>query len=85
MRLRRFDVSSEMLVSFFQPGPSFKLEIVENGLPADTEIVGADLNVNTRTLTLVLRSESFDDLREGDYPPLHPPIRCENGWPSLCM
>ena len=67
MRIKRFDLTPEVLKLFFSGG-RFDIQVIENALPADAELVRIHTNQNESTpgaISLFYTSASFPDLPEG--------------------
>jgi len=70
MRIKRFDMTSELLRSFFD-GKRRDIQATKNALPADAELVRIHTNQNESSpgvISLFYASASFPDLPEGSVP-----------------
>lgn len=67
-RLRRLEIMSDCLIPFFQQNQRAAV-VVKHGLPDDTALVRAFYEPYRDVLTLILCSESFSEVPEGDPVP----------------
>lgn len=58
-------LTSEFFRSLFTAGLKRPYEIIQNALPDDAEIVGADYDAFNGTLRVAFRSEKFAPVEEG--------------------
>lgn len=52
-------------------------EVIADGLPNDASIIDARIDWDRRGIVLIIQSDSFDELHEGELVPLlAPPVMC---------
>lgn len=82
MRVALLALTPELFVELAKAcksGPPRRFEVAENPLPDDAEIVAVShnsdpLRLHYGTVLLVIKSEVFVDVPEGNYMPMLPPI-----------
>jgi len=71
-RYRIIPCTAEVLVSLCKPGPPRLLQVTENPLPEDAQVVRATYSAERDIVLVVIESESFKPVNEGDVIPWLP-------------
>lgn len=72
-RIKTLRITPELLRDWLDDGPPGR-RAVENRLPLDARIVGAEMTADSRYVRLALTSESYPSLAEGEDAPEIEPI-----------
>lgn len=69
-KLMKVEVSDKVIIDVLQEGSLFKSDMsCTQGLPKDSMIIDIRRNPNTASIELIVCSDSFKEIPEGDYIP----------------
>lgn len=80
-RLRRVRVNAKMYVDVMKDGWATGVHVIANALPVDAGVVACSFEMTTLWVWIIVESESFDPVPDGEVIPIHPDPVFENREP----
>ena len=74
MRLKRLRISSELFCQLFTLGPHHGYRVIEQAIPEDAFIRNVGLSWPYPQIEVLLESQAFEVVREGDEIPFLTPV-----------
>ena len=73
MKTKILQISGATVCSMFKRKTIHEIGVMPNGLPDDARVVGARLNNEMNFIELIIESDEYDEVPEGESPPTMDP------------